>query len=97
MSFKHLKMYARVECVYRLLISSLAVQWKSYLMATDSYLFSFLMTNDQECFAMCLFYSFLSLGSRIHYAGGTVIRQASISFSFFPTYSAIMQVLVCEK
>ena len=36
---------------------------------------------------MCIFYSVLSLGARIHYTGGTVIRQISISFSFFPTYS----------
>ena len=89
-------MYARVECVYRLLISSLAVQWKSYLMATDSYLFSFLMTNDQECFAMCLFYSFLSLGSRIHYAGGTVIRQ-TFNIFFLLSNLLLVQVLVCEK
>ena len=40
-------MYARVVCVYRLLISSLAVQWKSYLMATDSYLFS-LLPDDKR-------------------------------------------------
>ena len=80
-----LNIYARIECVYRLLISSLAVQWKSYLMATDSYLFSFLMTNDQECFAMCVFYSYLSLGSRIHYTGGTGIRQTLIA-KFYLSY-----------
>ena len=44
-------------------------------MATDSYVFSFLLTRKDECFAMCIFYSFLSLGSRIHWSGGTYIRQ----------------------
>ena len=70
-----LNIYARIECVYRLLISSLAVPWKSYLMATDSYVFSFLLTEEEECFAMCVFYSLLSLGSRLYWSGGTYIRQ----------------------
>ena len=35
-----------LDTIYRLLISSVAVHWKCFLMATDTYIFSFLMTKD---------------------------------------------------
>ena len=73
-----------MECVYQLLISSLAVQWKSYVMSTDSYLFSFLLTSEQECFCMCLFYSNFGMGTIIHYAGETVIRYWYVKSSMRP-------------
>ena len=74
----------RMECVCFLIISSLAVQWKSYVMASDSYLFSFLLTREQECFCMCLFYSYFGMGSIIHYAGETVIRFWYVKSSLRP-------------
>ena len=77
-------MFYRMECVYQLLISSLHVPWKSYLMATDSYLFPFLLTSEQECFSMCMVYSFFGMGTIIHYAGETVIRYWYVKGSMRP-------------
>lgn len=73
-----------MECVYQLIISSLAVQWKSYVMASDSYLFSLLLTSEQECACMCMFYSYFGMGSIIHYAGETVIRFWYVKSSLRP-------------
>ena len=73
-----------MECVYRLLVSSLALQWKSYLMATGSYLFPFILTSDQECFYMTIFYCFTHLGARIHYTAGTFIRYWYVKSSLKP-------------
>ena len=73
-----------MECVYQLLISSLHVPWKSYLMATDSYLFPFLLTSEQECFSMCMVYSCFGMGTIIHYAGETVIRYWYVKSSMRP-------------
>ena len=73
-----------MECIYQLIISSLAVQWKSFLMATDSYLFSWLLTSEQECFCMCMFYSYCGMGTIIHYAGETVIRFWYVKSSLRP-------------
>ena len=74
----------RIECLYRLLVSSLAVQWKSYLMATGSNLFPFILTGEQECIWMTLFYCFTHLGSRIHYTAGTFIRYMYVKSSLQP-------------
>ena len=76
-----------MECVYQLLISSIHVPWKSYLMATDSYLFPFLLTSEQECFSMCMVYSFFGMGTIIHYAGETVIRYWYVKSSMRPELS----------
>ena len=76
-----LHIVCRMECVYQLLISSLHVPWKSYLMATDSYLFPFLLTSEQECFSMCMVYTFFGMGTIIHYAGETVIRYRYVKSS----------------
>ena len=73
-----------MECVYQLIISSMAVQWKSYVMATDSYLFSWMLTSEQECFSMCMFYSYCGMGTIIHYAGETVIRFWYVKSSLRP-------------
>ena len=73
-----------MECVYQLMISSLHVPWKSYLMATDSYLFPFLLTSEQECFSMCMVYTFFGMGTIIHYAGETVIRYCYVKSSMRP-------------
>ena len=35
-----------LDTLYRLMISLVAVPWKCYLMATDSYIFSSLITSD---------------------------------------------------
>ena len=71
-----------MECFYRLLVSSLAVQWKSYLMATGSHLFP--LTHDLECFLMTIFYCFTHLGARIHYTAGTFIRYWYVKSSLQP-------------
>ena len=73
-----------MECFYQLLVSSLHVPWKSYLMATDSYLFPFLLTSEQECFSMCVVYNIFGMGTLIHYAGETVIRYWYVKSSMRP-------------
>ena len=81
----------RMECVYRLLYSSLAVQWKSYLMATDSYIFPFLLSPDQECFCMTSFIALTSLGSRVYFSGGTVLRYWYVKSSLKPEITVGVQ------
>ena len=71
-----------MECFYRLLVSSLAVQWKSYLMATGSHLFP--LTRDLECFWMTIFYGVTHLGARIHYSAGPFIRYWYVKSSLRP-------------
>ena len=73
-----------MECVYRLLLSALAVQWKSYLLATGSYLFPLFLTSDQECFCMTIFYSLTHFGARIYYTEGTCIRYWYVKSSLQP-------------
>ena len=73
-----------MQCVYQLVISSVAVQWKSYIMASDSYLFPSLLTSEQECFCMCTFYTYLGLGTIIHYSGETLIRFWYVKSSHRP-------------
>ena len=73
-----------MECFYQLLVSSLHVPWKSYLLATDSYLFPFLLTSEQECFSMCVVYNIFGMGTLIHYAGETVIRYWYVKSSMRP-------------
>ena len=80
-----------MECVYRLLYSSLAVQWKSYLMVTDSYLFPFLLTGEQECLWMTIFLAFTSLGSRINYSAGSVVRYWYVKTSLKPEVSVCIR------
>ena len=80
-----------MECFYRLLYSSLAVQWKSYLMATDSFLFPFLLNSDQECFCMTSFLAFTSLGSRVYFSGGTVLRYWYVKSSLKPEITVGVQ------
>lgn len=78
----------RMECMYRLLYSCFAVQWKSYLMATDSYLFPFLLNSDQECFCMTAFLAVTSLGSRVYFSGGSVLRYWYVKSSLRPEVTA---------
>lgn len=80
-----------MESVYRLLYSCLAVQWKSYLMATDSYLFPLLLNSDQECFLMTSFLAFTSLGSRVYFSGGSVLRYWYVKSSLRPEVTAVAQ------
>ena len=80
-----------MECVYRLLYSSLAVQWKSYLMGGDSFIFPFLLSSDQECFCMTSFLAFTSLGSRVYFSGGTVLRYWYVKSSLKPEVTVGVQ------
>ena len=70
--------------MYRLMISALGVPWKAYIMATDSYLFPFLLTNDQECFCMNTFYSLMSIAIFIYHTGGSLLRYWYVKASLRP-------------
>ena len=74
----------RMEAFYRLLISTLAVPWRSYIMATDSQLFSFLLSTEQECFSANIFYSFLSVANIIYHTGGSLLRYWYVKSSLRP-------------
>ena len=77
-----------MECLYRLLYSGLAIPWKSFLMSSGSYLFPYLLTSDQECFCMTTLIAFTSLGSRIYYSGGTLLRYCYVKSSLKPQVRA---------
>ena len=66
------------------MISALGVPWKAYIMATDSYLFPFLLTNDQECFCMNIFYAFMSIAIFIYHTGGLLLRYWYVKASLRP-------------
>ena len=78
-----------MECVYRLLLSALAVQWKSYLLATGSYLFPQILTSDQECFCMTIFYSLTHFGARIYY----ILRKQVFFFDTKKSFSEFDEIL----
>ena len=80
--------FTRMECLYRLLYSALAIQWKILLMSSNSYLFPYLLTSDQECFCMTALIAFTSLGSRIYYSGGTLLRYWYVKSSLKPEVTA---------
>ena len=63
-----------MEAFYRLLLSALSVPWRSYIMARDVQLFSFLWTKDEECFYANIFYTYLFVAYIIHHTGGSLIR-----------------------
>ena len=75
--------------MYRLIISALGVPWKAYIMATDSYLFPFLLTNDQECFCMNVFYSLMSLAVIIYHTGGSLLRYWYVKASLRPEVASV--------
>ena len=86
--------FDRMEALYRLLLSALSVPWRSYIMAQDVQLFSFLWTKDEECFYANIFYTFVCCLYNSSHWGFThqVIFFTERSFSSFH-YS---QVLVCQ-
>lgn len=73
-----------METLFRLLISALGVPWKAYVMATDYYLFSYLLTKDQECFFMNIFYSLMNVALTIYHTGGSLIRYLYVKASLRP-------------
>ena len=75
--------------MYRLIISALAVPWKAYIMATDSYLFPYLMTKDQECFCMNAFYSYMSVAVAIYHTGGSLLRYWYVKASLRPEVAEV--------
>ena len=75
--------------MYRLIISALGVPWKAYIMATDSYLFPFLLTNDQECFCMNTFYSLMSIAIFIYHTGGSLLRYWYVKASLRPEVAEV--------
>ena len=75
--------------MYRLIISALAVPWKAYIMATDSYLFPYLMTKDQECFCMNAFYSYMSVAVAIYHTGGSRLRYWYVKASLRPKVAEV--------
>ena len=57
-------------------------------MSSGSYLFPYLLTSDQECFCMTTLIAFTSLGSRIYYSGGTLLRYCYVKSSLKPEVQA---------
>ena len=75
----------------RLIISALCVTWKAYIMSTDSYIFPYLLTNDQECFCMNCFYSLMSVASIIYHAGGSLLRYWYVKESLRPKVAEVFK------
>ena len=73
-----------METLFRLLISALGVPWKACIMATDFYFFPYLLSKDQECFCMNIFFSLLSVGLTIYRTGGSLIRYLYVKASLRP-------------
>ena len=73
-----------MEGFYRLLLSALSVPWRSYIMANDEQLFSFLLSKDQECYYANTFYSYLFVSYLLHYTGTALIRYWYVKASLRP-------------
>ena len=71
------------------MISALGVPWKAYIMATDSYVFPFLLTNDQECFCMNLFYALMTIAFLIYHTGGSLLRYWYVKASLRPEVAEV--------
>ena len=77
--------------MYRLLISAFGVTWKAYIMSTDSYLFPYLLTKDQECFCMNSFFSLMSIAYVIYHAGGSLLRYWYVKESMRPEVAEVFK------
>ena len=75
--------------MYRLIVSALAVPWKAYIMSTDHYLFSYLMTKDQECFFMNIFISYTIIAYTIYHTGGSLLRYWYVKASLRPEVAEV--------
>ena len=70
--------------MYRLIYSALGVPWKAYILSTDSYIFPYLLTKDQECFCMTVFLSFVGVAAVIYHTGGSLLRYWYVKASLRP-------------
>ncbi len=77
--------------MYRLIISALCVTWKAYIMSTDSYIFPYLLTKDQECFCMNALYSLMSVAYIIYHAGGSLLRYWYVKESLRPEVAEVFK------
>ena len=75
--------------MYRLIISAVGVPWKAYIMSTDSYVFPYLLTKDQECFCMNAFYSFMNVAAVIYHTGGCLLRYWYVKASLRPEVAEV--------
>ena len=66
------------------MVSVIAVPWKAYIMSTDHYLFPYLLTTDQECFCMNIFFSYLNIAYTIYHTGGSLLRYWYVKASLRP-------------
>ena len=78
-----------MESMYRLIISAFSVPWKAYIMSTDNYLFPYLLTKDQECFAMNIFFSYNNVAYVIYYTGGSLLRYWYVKASLRPEVAEV--------
>ena len=78
-----------METMYRLIVSALAVPWKAYIMSTDHYLFSYLMTKDKECFFMTIFISYTNIAYTIYHTGGSLLRYWYVKASLRPEVAEV--------
>ena len=65
-------------------MSSLGVPWKAYIMATDYYLFPYLLAKDRECFCMNIFYSLMNVALTIYHTGCSLLRYLYVKASLRP-------------
>ena len=77
--------------MYRLLISAFGVTWKAYIMSTDSYLFPYLLTKDQECFCMNCFYAIMSVAVVVYHAAGSLLRYWYVKESLRPEVAEVFK------
>ena len=75
--------------MYRLIVSALAVPWKAYIMSTDHYIFSYLMTKDKECFFMNIFISYTNIAYTIYHTGGSLLRYWYVKASVRPEVAEV--------
>ena len=75
--------------MYRLIISAIGVPWKAYIMSTDSYVFPYLLTKDQECFCMNTFYSLVGIAPIIYHTGGSLLRYWYVKASLRPEVAEV--------
>ena len=69
-------------------ISSSTVSFESNF---GQLIFPFLLSPDQECFCMTSFLAFTSLGSRVYFSGGTVLRYWYVKSSLKPEVTVGVQ------
>ena len=75
--------------MYRLIVSAIAMPCKAYIMSTNHFLFPYLLTKDQECFSMNIFFSYMNIAYIIYYTGGSLLRYWYVKASLRPEVAEV--------